>query len=476
MRILTVIAGILLAAAGAFCFAFNTVPFSGLAFPVGVAMVAAAVLILIAFISAGRGARPSDTMLVEAIVSFLFGFAVLNDQVQETMLVTFFGAWIAIAGGNRISQSLSVSRHSPRDWFKIMPLALLDALLGAVMMMPTLTTRVVSAPPVMLVALAFIINGLSLLVYAMYMKTPDNIQAQQEAISRAEAKKAAAEAKRRRRAELRSLSREERLEAEALMKAEKKTSGRERRLARKAEKEAAREARRPELERTVELSKEEVREIERAAEESGFAEEARQAEAAAAISPAGESASENGTSAAPETEAAAGSPESLQDSEPEESAAEEDTENTETAVSDAEEPQEPVSLWPTFRRPTDIPTLRPQRADAPEELIRTDDVKLSAVNLEEIESGKPEVEFEKVELPEVEMQSEGGEAARRAEILRWLKEKSREKKESSSPYTPLSLDELIPEELPGRGRGSADDKRFTQTLSFNWTEADLDGK
>ena len=38
MKILTTLSGILLAAAGAFCFAFNTMLFTELAWPVGIAM------------------------------------------------------------------------------------------------------------------------------------------------------------------------------------------------------------------------------------------------------------------------------------------------------------------------------------------------------------------------------------------------------------------------------------------------------
>ncbi len=426
--------------------------------------------------------RPSDTMLVESIVSFLFGFAVLQNQVQDNLLGVFFGAWIAIAGGNRISQSIAVSRYHPRDWFKIMPLAMLDALLGAFMMMPELSE---STPAIMLVGLAFIINGLSLLVYAMYMKMPEN-RAQQKAQDRAEAKKAAAEAKRKQRREMRSLSRRERLAAETVMKAEKRAAKEAKRL----EREAAKEARRPELDRTLTLSKEESAEIARIAEESGFAEEVRQAEAAARSADAiaiheesgyeenpADAAGSEEIQAAPESatmpEEAATDTEQLEGSpfaaDPSERAS--DEENTESAFQDSED----GGLWPTFKRPVAIPSLRPQRTETGgEPETKPEELKLAAVNLEEIESGTPEVAFEKVELPQVELQSEGGESARRAEIIRWLREKSRAKAEAASSYKPISLDELIPEEMPHRNN-SGDDKRFTQTLSFSWDE-DAPGK
>ena len=116
--------------------------------------------------------------------------------------------------------------------------------------------------------------------------------------------------------------------------------------------------------------------------------------------------------------------------------------------------------------------------EKPEEPPRQPEIiepKLSAVNLEEIEAPNPEVEFEKPELPEVETLSEGGEAWRRAEILRWLDqkaEKSKEPTEEQPEYTPLTLEDLIPEQQD-RGTDPEDAKRFTQTLTkIDWDQID----
>ena len=100
----------------------------------------------------------------------------------------------------------------------------------------------------------------------------------------------------------------------------------------------------------------------------------------------------------------------------------------------------------------------------------------NAVNLEELESAAPEVEFEKTELPEVETLSEGGEAWKRAEIMRWLNKKADGIQEAVTKehpeYKPLTLEDLIPE-TPEHEPDPEDAKRFTQTLTkIDWEEYD----
>lgn len=407
MRILTVLSGIILAAAGAFLFAFSTMLFSSLAFPVGCAMLVSGLLILVAYVSSGRRTRLPDTMLVEGTVSLLFGFAVLNNQVQDTMLATFFGAWLTIAGANRLSQAISVSRYKPKDYYKIFPLGLICTLLGAIMMMPTLY---VGTPAIMLVALGFILNGLSLLVYAMYMKPPAQKQKEIEAQMRADARNKASEEKRKQQQKLRSLSREERLNEEERIRKQKQAEKDKKRAEKKAQKDAAK-AEKVDTAKTVRLSDEEVEEINEAAEKSGFAQK----------------------------------------------------------VKEAEEQE----LYPTFNNPTAIPSLRQMAAAEEEQESAAPEIveaKLSAVNLEEIESKTGEVEFEDVKLPDVKIESETAEAEARSEILKNLKDRAsgikKQEDDVEYDYTPITLEELLAETQFEKKPDPEDAKRFTQTLNF----------
>ena len=409
MRILTVLSGIILSAAGAFLFAFSTMLFSSLAFPVGCAMLISGLLILVAYLSSGRKTRLPDTMLVEGTISLLFGFAVLNNQVQDTMLATFFGAWLTIAGANRLSQAISVSRYKPKDYYKIFPLGLICTLLGAIMMMPTLY---VGTPAIMLVALGFILNGLSLLVYAMYMKPPIQKQKEIEAQMRADARNKASEEKRKQQQKLRSLSREERLNEEEKIRKQKQAEKDKKRAEKKAQKDAAK-AEKVDADKTVRLSDAEVEEINVVAEKTGYAQKVRDAEKA-----------------------------------------------------------EEQELYPTFNNPTDIPSLR-QMTAAEEEQTEAPEIveaKLSAVNLEEIESKTGAVEFEEVELPDVKLESETAEAEARSEILKNLKDRAsgikKQEDDVEYDYTPITLEELLAETQFEKKTDPEDAKRFTQTLNL----------
>ena len=321
---LTVFSGIILAAAGAFIFAFSTMLFSAIAFPVGLAMVVSGALILLSYLLSGRATRLPDTMIVEGIVSLLFGFAVLSDFVLDSMLSVFFGAWLTVSGATRISQSISVSRYKPKDWSKIIPLGMICTIYGAILMMPALTP---GAAPLPMVGGAFIFDGLSLLVYAMYMKPPIPHQKELEAQQRAEAKRIAREEKVRRRNELRSMSYEERtrrIEAENAEKRAKKEAQREaRRLAREAKK-----AEKPDPEKTIQFNEQESQLIKDVAEETGFAMKADAALAA-------------------EAEAAAAAAAD---------AVVREAEKIEETLA-PEEPEAPA-LYPTFNVPSSIPSLR----------------------------------------------------------------------------------------------------------------------
>lgn len=461
---LTVISGIILAAAGAFIFAFSTMLFSAIAFPIGTAMVVSGALILLSYLLSGRAARLPDTMLVEGIVSLLFGFAVLSDFVLDSMLSVFFGAWLTVSGATRISQSISVSRYKPKDWSKIIPLGMICTIYGAILMMPALTP---GAAPLPMVGGAFIFDGLSLLVYAMYMKPPIPHQKELEAQQRAEAKRLAREEKVRRRNELRSMSYEERTRRIDAENAEKKAKKEAQREARRAAREA-KKAERPDPERTIQFNEQESQLIKDVAEETGFAMKADAALAA---------------------EAAAAAAAGLQDKAPAHENApypsEADAAESANAAKEAEEaaqapePEEPEapSLYPTFNVPSSIPSLRAinnainaQSGEASPAAEDKPETRINAVNLEELESAAPEVEFEKTELPEVETLSEGGEAWKRAEIMRWLNAKADGYKAPGPQpeYKPLSLEDLIPE-TPEHEPDPEDAKRFTQTLThIDW--------
>ena len=257
MRILTVMSGIVLSATGAWCLAYYRSAFSSIAFVLGLAMIISASFLMSAYLFSGKKRLP-ETILVEGMMTLIFGFVTLNNEVTDTVLSLFFGAWLAVAGIIRFTQSLAVSRFDAKNWPKVLPLGVISAIVGFIMLMHSLIS---SSNQLALVGAAFILNGLSQLVYAMYMVRHEKHPQAEQAKERVEAKQAAAEAKRAERDQLRSLGRKEReakkKELRELRKAEALAKKRE--AAKQKIKE--REERESLLEPTIQLSEEETRQI-----------------------------------------------------------------------------------------------------------------------------------------------------------------------------------------------------------------------
>ena len=455
MRILTAIAGILICATGAFSFAVYNNPFQDIAFVVGVVMMIAGVLHTVAYLVSGRGAsRLTDTALVEGLVTFFYGFAVLNNQVTEQSLTMFFGTWLTICGVTRISQSFYVSRFNPRDWAKIMPLALVAAMLGVVMMMPSLLSAVM---PLMLVGGAFLVDGLSILVYAMFMRRKDaeKGRAEAEAHQRAEAKKQLQRTKREQRNKLRSLNKQEREAAQAKLLADQRAYEE----AKKQEKLAKRQARKAAVEvqsDTIPMTKEEVAQVVKGAPAEQLAEDARVlAEAKAA---------------AEETAKA----EAAKEAEPEKpfSEGEKAVEGLAQSVLELD-----AASRVSFKAPEEIPVISMDdivKEKKAEKDAAEAEQKLGAVNLEEVENGK-RVEFEKVELPQPELASASAKNINRDDVLQQIDSAALPKLDVVD-YTPIDFGDPAPE-APEKAVSAEDAekeaKRFTQVLNFEWKDEEV---
>lgn len=435
MRILTTIAGILICGTGAFCFAVYSNPFSDVAFVVGAVMVLSGIMHSVAYLISGRGKnRLTDTALVEGLVTFFYGFAILNNQITDESLTLFFGTWLTLCGVTRISQSFYVSRFNPRDWAKIMPLGMVATMFGVIMMMPSLLSAVM---PLMLVGGVFIVDGFSILIYAMFMrrKDADRGRAEQEARQRAEAKKQLQKTKREQRDKLRSLSQQEREEAQAKLLADQRAYENAKKEEKLARRRARKEAVMVQSPPTIQLTKEEVEEIVAGAPAEQLAEDAKALETA--VKPA-----EEHVKAAV---AVPGADESI-------------------ALKAAElEAASKVS----FKLPETIPSIKLEdRPASKKKKTEAADIKIAAVNLEEIEQPK-EVSFEKVELPDIELASKE-EKVSREDVLSKIDSVSAPKAENVD-YTPIDLDELVSEPLE-KPVSKDDSKRFTQVLNLNWND------
>ena len=443
MRLLTVLSGTIICLSGVFCFAVYINPFSDVAFLIGLVMMLAGIMLTISYLISGRGdKRLTDTALVEGLVTLLYGFAVLNDQVKDNILIMFFGTWLTLCGITRISQSLYISRFNRKHWARVMPLGIVAAMLGIVMMMPSLMSSIM---PLMLVGGAFVINGLSMLVYAMFMRRKDADASRTElsARDRAEARRQLKKAARQEKEALRALSSEERAAAKAKKQEEKQLLKDSKKAEKTARKEARKEEKTAEAVKsglTVLVSKSEVEDIVSKAPAEQLKEDARVAAAAKTAAEA----------SVPET-----APESVIQAAAAEAAAK-------------------VSL----KLPKEIPTVKVE-LEKPEEIeLRgmkgaKPDVRIAAVNLEEIEK-EPEIDLPKVELKKVDLVSENVKVDREAVIYQIDNVSMPEP--DVVDYTPINLDELfadVPAKEMSEKEQQKEKTRFTQVLNFDWAEPDF---
>ncbi len=429
MKFLTALSSVLLAASGAFCFAYSMNGYDGVAFVLGVTLVLHGLFQLIAYGIGFRKTLLPETTLVEGAYSFVFGLIVIANLVPAQHIDTYFAAWVLLSGLVRISQSFAVSKINPRNWFAVMPLGLILTVAGFVLLIPNLLA---DFDILYVIAVLYIFDAFSLAIYTAYMVKKQPSQKAKEAKERAKAKQQLAEEKRKERDRLRSLSEVEREKERAAALEAKLQQEEEKRAA----KEARKESRRPASEKTTEFTTEETYEIQ---------------QIAALNMP---------------TE-----PDELDDTPIEASDLwSTNSDGTVVSIKDA--------ARPVFNKPTNIPIIEKEEVAQ----TKTDDFDIEAkrpiINLEEIENKVPEIELPEIELPEVELQAEGGESEKREEYINELKEAKpkMENPEEVANFTPLTLEELFADErfnikpLTDK-RATETDLKLTQTFTFDWLDS-----
>ena len=328
-----------------------------------------------------------------------------------------------------------------------MPLAIVATMLGVVMMMPSLLSAVM---PLMLVGGAFIVDGFSILVYAMFMRRRDaeKGRGETEARQRAEAKKALQRTKREQRDKLRSLNKQEREAAQAKLLEDQHAYEE----AKKQEKLAKRKARKAAVEaqaETIPMTKEEVAQVVEGAPAEQLEEDARVLAEAKAAAEAGEAA------------------EAAKAQEPEKplSEGEKAVAGLAQSVLDLD-----AASRVSFKAPEEIPVISMENiiAEKPRKEAVPEDRKISAVNLEALEGGEG-VKFEKVELPDVKLSSASAKNISRDDVLQKI-EDAKLPELDVVDYTPIDLDEPAQdaEEKPEKSeKNEKEEKLFTQVLNLD---------
>lgn len=121
MRVLTIASGILMIAAGAFCFINPGQTFMTMAFVIGSVMVLCGIIHALAYlltrINSGKGDN-NGWIMIDAMLTLLLGALILGNQLTADIVIPMiFGMWVLVSGLLRIEAATRINRSKkPRNF------------------------------------------------------------------------------------------------------------------------------------------------------------------------------------------------------------------------------------------------------------------------------------------------------------------------------------------------------------------------
>ena len=116
-RILWIVAGVLLIAAGVYCFVSPDAALGGLSLMLGLAMLFSGVVDIVIFASSRRYMLGSGWFLLEGIFTVLLAVFLLCNQAFTMLSLPFiFGMWLLFGGISRFVSSFDLQRLGVKGW------------------------------------------------------------------------------------------------------------------------------------------------------------------------------------------------------------------------------------------------------------------------------------------------------------------------------------------------------------------------
>ena len=116
-RILWIVAGVLLIAAGVYCFVSPDAALGGLSLMLGLAMLFSGVVDIVIFASSRRFMLGSGWFLLEGIFTVLLAVFLLCNQAFTMLSLPFiFGMWLLFGGISRFVSSFDLQRLGVKGW------------------------------------------------------------------------------------------------------------------------------------------------------------------------------------------------------------------------------------------------------------------------------------------------------------------------------------------------------------------------
>ena len=171
VRILNIVAGILLIAAGIYCLCNEDVAVLSAGLMLGIFMLAAGIAEIVVFAGTSGVLIGSGWLLLDGVLTVIMSLFLLFNQWFTLLSLPFlFTVWLIFSGISRFVSAFDLHALGVRGWGWVLAVGILLMVAGFICMMdPWVSAAAVGVT----VGLVFLLEGISAIVYACISRTKD---------------------------------------------------------------------------------------------------------------------------------------------------------------------------------------------------------------------------------------------------------------------------------------------------------------
>ena len=171
VRILNIVAGILLIAAGIYCLCNEDVAVLSAGLMLGIFMLAAGIAEIVVFAGTSGGLIGSGWLLLDGVLTVIMSLFLLFNQWFTLLSLPFiFTVWLMFSGISRFVSAFDLHALGVRGWGWVLAVGILLMVAGFICMMdPWVSAAAVGVT----VGLVFLLEGISAIVCACISRTKD---------------------------------------------------------------------------------------------------------------------------------------------------------------------------------------------------------------------------------------------------------------------------------------------------------------
>ena len=171
VRILNIVAGILLIAAGIYCLCNEDVAVLSAGLMLGIFMLAAGIAEMVVFAGTSGVLIGSGWLLLDGVLTVIMSLFLLFNQWFTLLSLPFlFTVWLLFSGISRFVSAFDLHALGVRGWGWVLAVGILLMVAGFICMMdPWVSAAAVGVT----VGLVFLLEGISAIVYACISGTKD---------------------------------------------------------------------------------------------------------------------------------------------------------------------------------------------------------------------------------------------------------------------------------------------------------------